>query len=893
MANFLNPLNPTNFGMNVTGNFNNLASSGTFRLPSSGKVSSSGPKLSIQLSSGDGAFIHDPKIKVTKQTESSGTPLQDPISRLVLDASDSVNSPEPSSRLRFIPPSGGLFAQSVQPQNGDVAYFNDGFSGLDLRLYNGTNWLSLTDAGAAPSTAAGPQYAVQFNATGVGGALGGTSDFIFNDSGVTNQLAIDAELNLSNNNNTLVLDSQGFIVTTDAAIDISNSIGTADLDISTSANLKLTTNTGNVILTSANGNIVRTSGNVTSTLSSTDDYLTLTHTNTSDFGVRISDESNFNDGVGASLYLGTTNSGGRSAILEMNVNQNLTGAPLGKLTRIYQQTPNSSATPGGYKVLYSAGSVGNTNNFPTITNLGDGNPLKYGEFYIGEARKTNRPHINYNLAAGSGFSTFNICNSTLKISDDTEGPNFVAMKKTLQLDGQITVGDANFTRVDIRGGVLGINNIDVGMITMNGSSATSGGGEFRAKSTSASPVSSVLTTAAGTNGEGRLYLYSGTVAPTSTNYGLLASGANDGTLTLGGNSANIVLNGDGTGTFKNTLNLISETNSTNECLVLSAFQSPPPSTQFGKTVLEIRYDPTNVNKKSLEIKNNYAFDTGVPRYGALMEFQPYIGGNTTTKAGLILDSNHNSGFSQGLQLGNVEGPGAVQGISMILDGGIIGGKTSGKYAALYLGLTATSIFNGVSTGNQLIRSRDFNTTGGFGTVNPTLVQNGPTVIGDSSQSAIFGWDFANDVEDNVYIGWNGSGGHNPGLTVRGSFTSTSKSFCIDHPEPEKTLTQNLYHSCIETPTAGDNLYRYRVTTVNNTAVIKLPTYFRYLNENEMIWVSPVDSFGRAYGKLSPDRLEVHVKSDQDGDYNVLVMGTRYDKDAKKFWKGDERMKKGN
>ena len=75
--------------------------------------------------------------------------------------------------------------------------------------------------------------------------------------------------------------------------------------------------------------------------------------------------------------------------------------------------------------------------------------------------------------------------------------------------------------------------------------------------------------------------------------------------------------------------------------------------------------------------------------------------------------------------------------------------------------------------------------------------------------------------------------------------------------------------------------------------LKLPTYFRYLNENEMIWVSPVDSFGRAYGKLSPDRLEVRVTSDQDGDYNVLVMGTRYDKNAKAYWKGAERMKNGN
>ena len=33
MANFLNSVNPSNFGLNVTGNFNNLASSGNFPLP--------------------------------------------------------------------------------------------------------------------------------------------------------------------------------------------------------------------------------------------------------------------------------------------------------------------------------------------------------------------------------------------------------------------------------------------------------------------------------------------------------------------------------------------------------------------------------------------------------------------------------------------------------------------------------------------------------------------------------------------------------------------------------------------------------------------------------------------------------------------------------------------
>jgi len=463
MANFLNPLNPTNFGMNVTGNFNNLASSGTFRLPSN-KVSSSGPELSIQLSNGNGAFTHDPKIYVEQ------TPTIENVSRLVIDASTTEGFNYPNARINFVRHANQI-GVGTQEKDGDLVYMDDPFlAGQQLYFNRNGTWIPLSSS-TAPSSAAGPIHAVQFNSSGGSPAsLGGLSSFRF-IPGTTNQLAIDAELNLSNNNNTLDLDSQGFTVTTDAAIDISNSIGTADLDISTSANLKLT---------SANGNIVRTSGNVTSTLSI--DYLTLTNANTSEFGVRISDEANFNDGAGASLYLGP--SGSRSAILEMNVNQNLGGAPLGKLTRIYQQTPASSATSGGYRVLYGAGQVGLTNNYPTIADLGDGTPLKYGEFYIGEGRYSGRPHINYNLASGatpSGFGTFNICNSTLAISDDTETLKFVAMRKTANSDGQILVGDGTLNRVDIRGGDSGINSVVVGMITVNGSTTTSGGGEFRAK----------------------------------------------------------------------------------------------------------------------------------------------------------------------------------------------------------------------------------------------------------------------------------------------------------------------------------------------------------------------------------------------------------------------------
>lgn len=861
MANFLNPLNPTNFGMNVTGNFNNLASSGTFRLPRD-KVSSSGPKLSIQLSDGDGAFIHDPKIKVTQETESSGAPLQDPISRLVIDASDSVNAPEPSSRLRFIPPSGGSSAQSVQPKNGDVAYFDDGIGGgLDLRFYNGIQWLSLTDAGAAPSTAAGPQYAVQFNATGVGGALGGISDFIFDVSGVNNQLVINAELNLSNNNNTLELDSQGFKVTTDSSIDISNSIGTDDLDISTSADLNLITNTGTIRLSSATGNIERTSGNITSTLSSTDDYLTLTNANTSEFGVRISDKANFNNGAGASLYLGP--SGNRSAILEMNVDQNLGGAPLGKFTRIYQQTPSSSATTGGYRVLYGSGSIAPTNNSPTILDLGDGSQLKYGEFYIGEGRYSGRPHINYNLASGVGFGTFDLCNSTLAISDHTETPQFVALKKTSNPDGQITVGDGNSDRVDIRGGESGINNVDVGMITVNSGNNAGGGGEFRAKSTFGSNVSSVLTTAPGANGEGRLYLYSGAAAPTSTNHTLLVSGASGGSLTMGTNSVapTITMTGNnGESVFGGDMEVKQEISLT--------------ITGNSQTALSLIPDDINANRSFSLSTRQIGTD-----YGSNIEFKGNIGSVGSEQSGIRF-SPYGNNATDGFSLANLGTAG--EGCSMILDANTQGGQLSGQGGGLYLGWNETTIFNNNSWPG--LKSRNYNG------VRPCLLVNGPSLLAEGSSSRLFSWDHTNAQEENVWVGY-GTG--NSGLTVDGSFTATSKAFCIDHPEPEKTLTQNLYHSCVETPTAGDNLYRYRVTTVNNKAVIKLPTYFRYLNENEMIWVSPVDSFGRAYGKLSPDRLEVHVKSDQDGDYNVLVMGTRYDKNAKAYWKGAERMKNAN
>ena len=116
------------------------------------------------------------------------------------------------------------------------------------------------------------------------------------------------------------------------------------------------------------------------------------------------------------------------------------------------------------------------------------------------------------------------------------------------------------------------------------------------------------------------------------------------------------------------------------------------------------------------------------------------------------------------------------------------------------------------------------------------------------------------------------------------------SFKIDHPDPSKESTHNLFHSFVESPTEGDNLYRYQVETKENRAVIVLPSYFKYLNTNEMIWVSPVSSFGRGYAIMSDDQVTVDIVVDQDGKYNVLIVATRKDADAKRYWNGVERLK---
>ena len=125
------------------------------------------------------------------------------------------------------------------------------------------------------------------------------------------------------------------------------------------------------------------------------------------------------------------------------------------------------------------------------------------------------------------------------------------------------------------------------------------------------------------------------------------------------------------------------------------------------------------------------------------------------------------------------------------------------------------------------------------------------------------------------------------LCVIGNVVKGGGSFSISHPNPTKTKTHKLIHSFVESPTSGDNIYRYEIDVKDGIATIELPDYYQYLNENSQIWVSPKNGFGTAYGVISEDLKTITIFADKDLIYNVLVIGTRKDETAKKYWKGVE------
>ena len=163
-------------------------------------------------------------------------------------------------------------------------------------------------------------------------------------------------------------------------------------------------------------------------------------------------------------------------------------------------------------------------------------------------------------------------------------------------------------------------------------------------------------------------------------------------------------------------------------------------------------------------------------------------------------------------------------------------------------------------------------------------RSGPTVFGAETYKFYLGQGAGNHLMCGCLLGTGRT------LCVNGTLSKTAGSFAISHPNPTKTQACELWHSFVESPTAGDNLYRFEVEVENGQATIDLPDYYKHLNENDQVWVNAKNHFGRAYGVVNQEKTTLTVFADTDGEYNILLIGTRKDKDAVNAWKGTERLK---
>ena len=128
------------------------------------------------------------------------------------------------------------------------------------------------------------------------------------------------------------------------------------------------------------------------------------------------------------------------------------------------------------------------------------------------------------------------------------------------------------------------------------------------------------------------------------------------------------------------------------------------------------------------------------------------------------------------------------------------------------------------------------------------------------------------------------------FVIAGALSKGSGTFRISHPDPDKNEKYYLQHSFVESPTRGDNIYRWQVDVKEKQHTIELPDYYKHLNENDMVWINAVKHFGKAYGEVNTEQTELTIHTDTDGLYNVLLIGTRKDEVATKSFAGVEPSK---
>jgi hypothetical protein len=166
--------------------------------------------------------------------------------------------------------------------------------------------------------------------------------------------------------------------------------------------------------------------------------------------------------------------------------------------------------------------------------------------------------------------------------------------------------------------------------------------------------------------------------------------------------------------------------------------------------------------------------------------------------------------------------------------------------------------------------------------------NAPSVLGTSIVNGIMTitrTDSTTSTSSGALV-VNGGVGIGGNCHIGGTLVKGGGSFVIPHPDPSKT-DWKLRHCFVESNTRGDNIYRYKVRTTNKTATIQLPNYFKHINENPQVWViedqTDNDNIGFGKGKVD-DKLEtVTIKVNEEGTYNIMIIGTRKDPLMIEYW----------
>lgn len=183
-------------------------------------------------------------------------------------------------------------------------------------------------------------------------------------------------------------------------------------------------------------------------------------------------------------------------------------------------------------------------------------------------------------------------------------------------------------------------------------------------------------------------------------------------------------------------------------------------------------------------------------------------------------------------------------------------------------------------------------------INGGSVLGGAAIFGVTTSAAYYwGLGSANGVMDMFWSAANNWIATTGNLHVGGTLSKVAGTFRIPHPDPAKSATLDLRHSFVESPTRGENIYRYTVQTDadKDTITIELPDWFAALNVLEgegedqyrpQVWTVGEGWDQDARGTVGKDGKHATIGTIGKGRYNVLIVATRKDKGARDHWDGE-------